>query len=328
MKPFRKIIVSVGLLCAAAAPVGGAAQPEAESFPSKPVRVVVPFAPGGATDTVARTITPALSELLGQQLVVDNRAGAAGNLAVELVAKAQPDGYTMLVGNVSTSSINPTLFGHRLRVKPQRDLAGVTLLASISNLIVAGANFPPKDLKELIAYAKARPGELKYSNPLGAYSHLDMLDFTRHAGIRMVNVPSRGATIPAIINGEIHFSIMNAASALGPVKAGRMKAYATTAQRRLPELPDIPTLAESGFPGVGSDNWNGFFVPAKTPRAVVDKLYKASVEVMRRRDIAEAFESRLVRVTLSRSPADFDAFVREEMRRWTRIIKENNVRVD
>ncbi|MBI2296818.1 MAG: tripartite tricarboxylate transporter substrate binding protein [Betaproteobacteria bacterium] len=330
MKRFGKVFSLLVLLCAATMSAGYAAQKEAQDFPRRPIRVVIPFAPGGATDIVARQIGPALGERLGQQLVVDNRPGAAGNIGVELVARAQPDGYTVLLGNVSTSSINPLLFASKLQVKPEKDLAGVTLLVSVPNLIVSGAGFAPRNFKELVEYAKARPGQLNYSNPLGAYSHLDMLDFTKRAGIQMVNVPSKGAgaTVPALISGEIHFSIMNAASAIVQVRAGRMKAYATTAQQRITDMPDIPTLVELGFPGIGSDNWNGFFVPSRTPRGIVGKLYQAAVEVIQRKDIEEAFAKRLARVTVSQSPEDFDAFVRNEMKRWGRIIKENNVKLD
>jgi tripartite-type tricarboxylate transporter receptor subunit TctC len=184
----------------------------AQPYPVRPIRVLIPFAPGGATDIVARVLAPKLSERLGQQVVIDNRSGAAGNIAVELVATAQPDGYTLFVGNISTNSINPILFGAKMRVNAVRDLTGITLLASIPNLILVGPKLPGT-LKEAIAYARERQGQLNYSAPLGSYSHLDMLALTAAAGIRMVLLPSKGAgeTLPSLLRGEVHITESNLA---------------------------------------------------------------------------------------------------------------------
>lgn len=318
------ILVTTGALLAGLA----IAQPKPD-WP-RPVRLVVPFAPGGATDIVGRILAPGLAETIGQSVLVDNRTGAAGNIAVELVARAQPDGHTVLISNVSTASVNPILFAHVLQVKPETDLTGVTLLASIPNLLVAGAAFPPATLAELIAWAKARPGQMNFSSPLGSYSHLDMLDFAARAGFSAVNIPSKGAgaSLPQIMAGEIHFSIMNAATALPFVRAGKLKAYITTGAKRLPELPDVPTLAETGFPGAGSDNWNGLFVPAKTPAATVERLFAATTQAMQRDLTRDAFAKANVPILLSRSPAEFNAFVRAELKRWAKIIKANDIRID
>ena len=233
-------------------------------WPTKPVRLIVPFAPGGATDIVARIMAQGLADVLGQQFVVDNRSGASGNIGVEMAVRSPPDGYTVVINNVSTGAINPIAFASTLKYDSTKELIGVALLASIPNLLVSGASFPPNNIKELIEYARARPGQLNYSNPIGAYSHLDMLEFMSKAGIQMVNVPSKGAgsSFAPVIAGEIHFSFLNAATVTPQVKAGRMKAFVTTAKKRLAELPDVPTMTEAGFPGMGSVNWNGFFVPA------------------------------------------------------------------
>ncbi len=302
----------------------------ATDWPTKPVRLIVPFAPGGATDIVARVMAQGLAEVLGQQFVVDNRSGASGNIGVEMAVRSLPDGYTVLINNVSTGAINPIAFAKTLKYDSTKELTGVALLASIPNLLVAGANFPPNTLKELIEYAKARPGQLNYSNPIGAYSHLDMLEFMSKAGIQMVNVPSKGAgsSFAPVIAGEIHFSFLNAATVTPQVKAGRMKAFVTTAKKRLPELPDVPTMAEAGFPGMGSVNWNGFFVPAKTPRAIIDKLAVATAQVLQRPAVQEAFAKAGVPLTPSASPEEFQEFVRAEQKRWARIIKENNVKFE
>jgi tripartite-type tricarboxylate transporter receptor subunit TctC len=297
-------------------------------WPVRPVRLIVPFAPGGANDIVARIISPALSEALGQQFVVDNRAGAAGNMGTELAAKAQPDGHTILVGNVSTNAINPVGFAATLKFDAAKELTGVVMIARVPNLLVSGAGFPPNNMKELLDYARARPGQLNYSNPIGAYSHLDMLDFTSKAGLRMVNIPSKGAgsSFTAAISGEIHFYFTNAATVTPQVLAGRMKAFATTAQKRLADLPDVPTMGEAGFPGVGSEIWIGFFVPSATPVAIIDRLNAALHAAAQRPQVQEAFARAKVPLVLSASPAEFNAFVRDETKKWTRIIRDNDVK--
>jgi len=330
MKNFPQMCARGALFGALIAPLVCAAQPDAaRSYPARPIRLVVPFAPGGATDIVARALAPALSEGLGQQVIVDNRAGASGNIAVEIVARAQPDGYTVLIGNVSTNTINPTTFASVLNVDPVKDLTGVTLIATVPNVMVSGMAFPPNTMKELIEYARARPGRLNHSNPIGAFSHLDMLELMSKTGIRMENVPSKGTgeSIIAVMSGEIHCSFLNAAASTPQIKAGRLKAFVTTAKARLPDLPNVPTMAEAGFPGMGSVNWNGFFVPSKTPQAVISKLYAVTAQVTQRRAVQEAFVRAGAPMTVSASPAEFQQFVDSELKRWARIIRENNVKI-
>ncbi len=307
-----------------------APQLPAQDYPAKPVRVLVPYAPGGATDIVARILAPKLSERLKQQFVVDNRAGAAGNIAVELVATAQPDGYTLLVGNISTNSINPLLFAAKMKIDAMRDLTGVTLLASIPNVIVAGPKLPATTLQEAIAYIKERPGQFNFQAPLGSYSHLDMLALTAAAGLKMTHLPSRGAgeTLPALMRGEVMITNANVASMIGSIRSGQVKALAVTSAQRLAELPEVPTLTEAGFPGIGSLNWNGIFVPAKTPKPVIDKLFAAITAAMNEPDMRDYLTKRLIPVTLAASPADFDNFVRAESKRWAKIIKDNHVKLD
>jgi tripartite-type tricarboxylate transporter receptor subunit TctC len=322
----KKVLILAAALCACAAGPGSAQ----DVWPTRPVRVIVPFSLGGATDLVARILGPALAETLGQPFVIENRPGASGNIGVEIVAKAAPDGHTLLVGNISTNAINPTGFAGKLAFDPVKDLAPVTLLVSIPTLLVTGASFPPNSVKELIEYARARPGELNYSNPLGSYSHMDTLDLSAKTGIKVVLIPSKGAgsAITSIINGDIHFSFLNMATVMPHVKGGRMKALATTSSARLAELPNVPTMAEAGYPGIGSENWNGFFLPAKTPRRTIDKLYFATIQAMQRKPIQDAFANAALPVVLSKSPEDFQAFLDAELKRWARIIKDNDVKLE
>ncbi len=302
----------------------------ADKFPVRPLRMLVPFAPGGATDIIARVLEPTLSRRLGQQVVVDNRTGAAGNIAVELVAQAQPDGYTLLVGNISTNSINPLLFEKRMKVNAGRDLTGVSKLVAIPNFILGSPKMPANTLAEALAYARARPGQLNYQAPLGSYSHLDMLALTAAAGVKMVHLPSKGAgeTLPALLRGDIHITESNVASNIGAVRAGQIKAYAVTSGQRLPDLNTVPTMAEAGFPGMGSLNWNGVFAPVRTPKAVVARLHADIVAAMQELDAGGGLAKRALPISVSATPAEFNAYVQAEMKRWRKIIADNNVVID
>ena len=301
----------------------------AADYPTRPIRLIIPFAPGGATDIIARMIEPKMSRSLGQQVVVDNRPGAAGNIAVELTAHAQPDGYTLLVGNISTNSINPLLFAGKMKVNAVKDLAGVTRLVAIPNFLL-GSPKMPATLPEAIEYARVRPGQLNFGAPLGSYSHLDMLAFTAKAGIRMVHLPTKGAgeTLTNLLRNDSNIQISNVASNIGPVRAGQIRAYAVTGEKRIAEAPSVPTMAEAGFPGIGSDNWNGLFAPVRTPKAVVAKLDGAATAAMKELEAEGVLAKRQTPISLSASPAQFDAYVRSELQRWERIIKENKVRID
>jgi tripartite-type tricarboxylate transporter receptor subunit TctC len=327
MKRYWRAFVCAAL---AAADVAYGAQLAEPAYPTKPIRLIVPFAPGGATDIIARVLEPGLTKRLGQQVVVDNRSGAAGNIAVEIVAQSQPDGYTVLVGNISTNSINPLLFAGRIKANALKDLAPITKLVAIPNFILGSPKLPAQTLKEALAYAKARPGALNYQAPLGSYSHLDMLALTAAAGVKMVHLPSKGAgeTLSAMLRGDIHITESNVASNIGAVRAGQIKAYAVTSERRLPEMPDVPTLAEAGFPGVGSLNWNGLFAPVRTPRPIVAKLHATAVAAMKELDGDGTLAKRQLPVSLSGSPEEFAAFVQSEAKRWEKIIRDNNVRID
>ncbi len=302
----------------------------AQNYPMRPVRMVVPFAPGGATDIIARILEPRLSQRLGQQVVVDNRAGAAGNIAVELVATAAPDGHTLLVGNISTNSINPLLFSKNMSVNALKDLAGVTQLVAIPNFILGSPKVPANTLKEAMDYARSRNGQLNYGAPLGSYSHLDMLALTARAGVKMLHIPTKGAgeTLTNLIRGDSHINISNVASNAGPVRAGQIKAFAVTSEKRLADFPNVPIMAEAGFGGIGSLNWNGIFAPVKTPRAVIDKIFRDTIAAMKELEAEGLLSKRQLPISLSASPKESDDYVRSEAKRWEKIIKDNNLRID
>jgi len=307
-----------------------AAQSKGQDYPTRPIRVLIPFAPGGATDIIARMIEPKMTQALGQQLVVDNRPGAAGNIAVELTAQSQPDGYTLLMGNISTNSINPILFAGRVKASAIKDLTGVTQLVAIPNFILGSPKIPANTLKGAIDYARARPGQLNYGAPLGSYAHLDMLALTARAGISMVHLPTKGAgeTLANLLRGDSHIQESNVASNIGPVRAGQIKAYAVTSEKRLAVTPNLPTMAEAGFPGIGSLNWNGLFVPARTPKPVIARLHAVAVAAMKELDAEGVLEKRQTPIGVSGSPAGFNDYVLSEMKRWDKIIRDNKVRID
>jgi tripartite-type tricarboxylate transporter receptor subunit TctC len=299
-------------------------------FPNKPIKIVVPLAPGGGTDIAARILAAALSEVVGESVFVENKTGASGNIGMTAVAQSAPDGYTLLMGNVSINAINELIYSKQLKASPSRDLVPISMIASIPNLLVSGPNFPPNNLKELVAYAKQRPGDLNYSAPMGGYSHLDMLDFNRQAGISLVNIPSKGAgaSQSSIISGEIHFSILNAATVTEIVKSGKMKAFATTSPTRLAALPDVPTMIESGYVGIGSDNWNAIFAPAKTPKPVIDYLFSAITKAMQNPRLKDSFAKGHLPIVLSKSPEDAKIFIQNDSLRWKRVISENNFSIE
>jgi len=303
-----------------------------ESYPSRPVKIVVPYAPGGATDIIARILGQRLTESLGQSFIVENRPGASGNLALESVAKAAPDGYTLLVGNVSTNTINENTFAQQLQIKPSRDLVGIAKLVEIPHILAVTAGFPGNSFADLVAEAKRTPGRINYASAgLGSYPHLDMEKLQKAAGIQMTHVPYKGGAgqmIPSLISGETTVAFINLSSTLGHIRAGRLKPLATAAPQRLAELPDVPTLAELGYPGIGTNAWQGMFAPAATPRPVVDKLYSAVAAVLLRPEMKEGLAKQMQTVTLSSSPQEFTELVRKETQGWGEFLREANIKVE
>lgn len=302
----------------------------AEDYPKRPIRFIIPFPPGGANDIVARIVGPKLTERFGQPVVVDNRPGATGTIALDLTARAQPDGYTLLVGNNTSNGIVPILYADRMKINAEKDLTGISLLAAIPHVLIANGKLPPNTFQELIAYAKARPGQLNYSAPTGSHPYMDMLALLAATGTRMVHLPTKGfgETLPLLLRGESQISNSTVASVIGLIRSGQLKAYAVTSEKRIAELPDVPTFAEVGLKGIGSINWVGLFAPARTPRAIIGKLHAAIVDVLSQPELKETYAKRLVPLAVSASPAEFNAFVASETKRWAKIVKDNNVRLD
>ena len=316
---------------AALLPLQVAAQ-SADAYPTRPVKILIPYAPGGATDIIARHISPKLQEALGQPFVIDNRPGASGNIALEAAAKAVPDGYTLLVGNVSTNAINESTFADVMQTRPSRDLVGISKLVEIPHMVVAAPTFPPNSVGEMIEWAKRNPGKLNYASAgLGTYPQLDMLRLLKAAGIEATHIPYKGGAaqmLPALMTGEVQVAFINLASTNEQIKAGRLKALATTMPTRLPELPNVPTMAEQGFPGIGTNAWQGLFAPAATPKPIVDKLYAAVVAVLSRPEMKEMLAQQLMTVALSGSSQAFTEQVRAETQAWSEVVRDNKVKID
>src|SRR3954466_8612149 len=310
----------------------GASVAHAQDYPAKPVRILVPYGPGGATDIIARIVAQRLGESLGQSFVVENRPGANGNLALEAAAKAPADGYTLLVGNVSTNAINENVYAQTLSIKPSRDLAGIAKLVEIPHIVVASASLPANNIAELIALAKQEPGRINFASVgMGSYPHLDMERFMKAAGVEMTHVPYKGGAgqaIPALVSGEVQLAFFNMASLLPHIRSRRLKALAAIPTHRLPELPTVPTLAEQGFPGIGTNAWQGMFAPAATPKPVVDRLFAAVAAALTKPETKEGLGKQMMSVEVSRSPQEFTDEVRRETQAWGDFLREARIKIE
>jgi tripartite-type tricarboxylate transporter receptor subunit TctC len=312
------------ILLLAGLPVAGDAQP----YPSRPVRLIVGAAPGGGTDFVARVILPDLSNLLGNAIVIDNRGGAAGTVASELVAKASPDGHTLLLiaGNFSTF---PSLY-QQPSFDPVNDLAAVSNLAATPLVVVVNPAVPAKSVKELIEYVRGRAGQVNYAAPgVGSMGHLAAELFKRTAQIEMEHVAYKGGgpAITALLGGEVQLYFSTVPAGLVQAKAGRLRAIATTGQKRSRAFPDLPTLAESGLPGYDVTVWFGMLAPQGTSPAIVDLLYRKSAEVLRN----EAVLNRLLAdgvEPIASSPAQFREQIQRETRKWGEVIRSANIKAN
>jgi tripartite-type tricarboxylate transporter receptor subunit TctC len=295
-------------------------------YPTRTIRWIVPFAAGSGTDTVARLVQPQLSAALGQQVVIDNRPGAAGNLGAELAVKAPPDGYTLLMGNIS-HSISMTLYP-RLRFDLVRDFAPVTSLAHGSFMLAAHPSLPARSVKELIAFAKRRPGEVNVATA-GAALQLSAKMLDSMAGIRTmeVNYKSTPQAITAVISGETSIGFPATSSAMPYARSGKLRALAVTTPRRSPMAPDVPTLSESGVPGYDVTTWYGLLLPAATPNEVIARLNGAAVNTLTHPAVKERFAQTDLEPVYS-TPEQFGAYIRGEVAKWAKVIKESGFRIE
>lgn len=303
--------------------VGAGLAQDAANYPSQPIRFVVPFAPGGTTDYVARVVQPKLQALLGQPVVIENRPGAAGNVAMEMVARTAPDGHTIMLGDVGCITINAAVF-RDMRVKPMEDFAPVSVITHTPSLLVTGPNFPPRSVAELIAYVKERPGKVSFaSQGNGSQNRLAMEVFAEQAGLKMVHVPYKGGSGPAaadIMGGHIPMMFGGLPPTIAHIKAGRMKVLAVATKERHPALPDTPTFVEAGFPEMVMSSWQGIFVPAATPKPVIAKLHAALVTIMADPEVRKRLDEGGLTPD-SPTPEEAAAFIAKEAKLWTGVAK-------
>jgi tripartite-type tricarboxylate transporter receptor subunit TctC len=294
----------------------------AQSYPTKPVRFIVPFPPGGGNDTIARLVAQKLSIALGQQVIVDNKPGAGGTIGAEAAARSPADGYTMFLAGVGTHGINPNL-RKKLPYDALRDFNAVSLIASAPLLVVVHPSLPVKSVKELIAFAKAKPGQINYaSNGAGGSSHLAVELFDYMAGVRMTHVPYKGLApaLTDLLSGEVQVMFSSAVAMLPQVKAGRLRAIAMTGAKRSPAIPSVPTVAESGLPGYETGSWYGVVVPAGTPKPAIDRLSKEIQAIVKSPDFTAKLNDEAV-IPVGSTPEGFDKHIRTELARWAKVIQ-------
>jgi tripartite-type tricarboxylate transporter receptor subunit TctC len=300
----------------------------AAPYPTRPVRLVVPFAAGGGADTLSRIIAPRLSDALGQTWVVDNRGGAAGNLAAEIVADAAPDGHTVFMGFSTVLTVNPSLY--KLRWNVERSYQPVTLLATAQYILVLHPSVKAGSLKEFIALARQRSGSLNYASAgVGSPLHLAAELFKKRAGVDMVHLPYKGGgpAAAAVLAGEAHVIFGSVASSMPHVKAGKLRALATTGARRSNVAPDLPTIAESGFPGFDVSSWYAFLVPAKTPAPVVNRLRDEAIKAVALPDVQQAMARQGLEVETS-TPSQLAQRIKAETAVWAEVVKTAGIRAE
>jgi tripartite-type tricarboxylate transporter receptor subunit TctC len=301
-----------------------------DDYPSRPVRMIVPFAPGGASDTVGRIIQPAMAELLKQQVVVDNRGGAAGNIGVELAVKASPDGYNFLLGNIGTMAINPNYYT-KFPYRPLKDLVPVTQVVDVPGCLVVHPSLPVKSVKDLIAHMKANPGKLNYGAPAPSSANaLEMVTFLRATGTDAVQIAYKGGAGPAMIGllgNEVQMMFVTFSSAVNFAKAGKVRMLSVISPERNPAYKEIPTMREQGLNMVVG-SWQGVFLPKGTPKPVVDKMFKVSTEMMKDANVVKRLGDSGITIITSKSPADFVSFVKAETDRFGKVIKDAGLKTE
>ncbi len=322
MRFFRRplIILIAGIAAGAA---------HAQNFPSKPIRMIVPFTPGGSTDVIARVIAQKIGETMGVQVIIDNRPGAGGNIGVELAAKSPPDGYTLVMGHIGTMAVNPSLY-KRLPYDPLRDFAPVALVALVPNLLAVHPALPVKNVKELIALARANPGKLNYgSSGAGGTPYLACEYFKLAAKLDITHVPYKGAAPMAadLAGGQVEMTITGIPSLLPFVKANRVRVLAVTTAQRIAFMPEVPTVAEAALPGFEAISWYGVLAPAATPKEIVARINREIGKAVANPDTAERLAAEGANPSAG-SPEQFGSFIRSEILRWGKVIKATGTTID
>jgi tripartite-type tricarboxylate transporter receptor subunit TctC len=323
------IIQHSSLIALCGAMAAGAASAVAQQYPDRPIRLISPNPAGGANDVIGRIVAQKLGEVLGQQVVVDNRGGAGGTIGTEMAVRAAPDGYTLFAGSQATITIAPHVYS-KLNYDVLRDLAPIAIFAEVQNLLNATPSFPPSTVKDLIALARAKPGAIKYASAgNGSASHFSGLLFAKAAGIEFLHVPYKGGApaITAVISGEADFNFGPMAATTSFVKAGRLKAIAVSGSKRSQAFPNVPTVIESGVPGFVVIGWFGLMAPAGTPKGIVERLHAATVKAVNSPDTRQ----QLIQTGADpapNSPEEFRKFVRTEYERYGKLIREAGIRLE
>jgi tripartite-type tricarboxylate transporter receptor subunit TctC len=301
--------------------------PALAQYPAKPIRLVVPFAPGGSSSIVARTFAIEMEKGLGQSIVVENKGGGGGNIAMQEVSRADPDGYTMIIGHVGSLAMNPYMY-ERLPYDVDKDFASVSLLAIVPNIFVVHESVPAKNLKEFVALAKAQPGKLNYAGN-GSAGHLAMEYLKQVTGMELQHVPYKGTgpNIVDLVAGRTQATSAGTPPLLPHVKSGKLRVIAVGNPKRLTTLPDVGTVAEQGYPGFETSQWYGLNVPAKTPPAVIQRLAQEAAKAAKSPALAERFAAEDAEAVGS-SPADYSAFIKKEQARWSKVVKAAGIKAD
>jgi len=316
------LLITVATLLATAIPAW------AQQYPVRPIRLVVPFPPGGGTDTMARVVAPKLSEFLGQQVVVENRGGAGATIGAEVAAKSAPDGYTLMLATI-TNAIGASLYS-RLNYDLVRDFAPITRLATTPHILVVHPSVPVRTVKEFVALAKAKPGELAYSSSgSGSAAHLAGELFNSLTGVKTTHVPYKGGgpSMIALVGGEVSLAFATMPSAIGYVRSGRLRGIAVTTERRSPSTPELPTIAETGVAGYEAGSWYGLSAPAGTSKEIITRLHAETLKVVGLPDVKERLFNAGFEIVTS-TPEEFAAFTRNEIQKWGKIVKAAGLKVD
>jgi tripartite-type tricarboxylate transporter receptor subunit TctC len=322
----RLAILALSACCLA---IGGMEAAAQDKYPSKPVKVVVPFGPGSATDIVIRIVGEHMRPILGQPVVIENKPGAFGILAIEDMARARPDGYTLQIGNPGTNVLTPIIYKKKFKIDYDKDVLMVTRLSEVPLVLAATTkDFAPKTYAEFIAFAKANPGKVRYASVgIGSNNHYDMEAFAKWAGIQMLHLPNKGggaAITNDLVTGDAHVALVNAASSAGVIRGGQLRPLAIVADERVPEYADLPTFKELGYPH-GKGLWSALYAPAATPRDVLDTLHKAAVQSLKSEPVQTAFRKQMIKAVPNASIDDARAFDRAEAAYWKKVTDEVKV---